>query len=115
MTIPPQIFNDYVISQGADWIEAFSFTDEAGTIIDISAWVIVFLASTIRPDASPPINLSTTNGKIVIADNVATMKIPAATTVNIPAGTYFYNLNCTDSNGVISRRLQGTLCVSQEV
>lgn len=118
MTIPPVIYECFVIYQGADWIEIIGFgtgNTTPPTPVDMTDWEIEFIAK--NAENNTIINATTGNGKITFLDDNTKFKIhliPAETT-NYQPGTLNYNLKTTNTSGEIDRRMEGTLTVSAEV
>lgn len=118
MTIPPVIYNDYVIYQGADFNETFAITAN-NVAVDPTGWFIEFTVKVNIDATSYYIRANTDNGGVTI-DSVNkqwTVLIPGAATANLSAANKNlpFNMTTTDTNGNIVRRLQGFLNNSPKV
>lgn len=68
-------------------------------------------------DSAVTVELSTDNGKIVIAPGLGqiNMTLTAAQTAALDANTYQYDLNLTDPSGNVYKILQGSFVVNNSV
>jgi hypothetical protein len=68
-------------------------------------------------DSSVTVELSTANGKIVIAPGLGqiNLTLTSAQTTAIAANTYQYDLNLTSPNGYVYKILQGAFVVNNSV
>jgi hypothetical protein len=100
-----------VIDQGTTYNTSLSVTDDDGNIIDLTGYSA---AAMIRKHYT-----STTSTSFVASVNVSsgevTLSLTSNTTANLVAGRYVYDCELTDSNGQISRLVEGIVTVNPQV
>lgn len=115
MSTAPGLLN-LTFSQGATWKLAMTYTDAEGTPVDLSDYTARMQART-SYDAGTA-TLSLTNGTgIALGGTAGTIEllVPAATTAQIPAEQYVYDLEIESDSSEVTRVVQGTLIVTPEV
>lgn len=104
------------IDQGTDTRVSVSISDATGTPIDLTgASARMQLRTQINaPDFVD--ELTTDNGRIAIGDaGTLSLIFPNGVTTDTPAGTYVYDLEMVDSDGLVSRVMEGTITIRPEV
>lgn len=108
-----------VIDQGADWFLNVNYDNPNGTPVNLAGYSSA-LQMRSYPDA-PTAVLSLTSaagGGITITaiTGLVAIRATAAQTRAIDEGTYYYDLEITDTfTGVVTRLIQGQAVVSAEV
>jgi len=98
-----------VIDQGADFNSSFTFTDESDEPIDFTAFTANSqIRKTYTSSTAYNFQISLTNNGII------TLSMNSATTSNLSAGRYVYDLE-VESSGVRSRLVEGTVIVTPQV
>ena len=99
-----------VIDQGTTFNTDYTFTNDNDDPIDFSSYQG---RSQIRKAASSSTSYEFTVG--LSNDGVVSLSMNAATTSTISAGRYLYDLEVVDSNGVVSRLVEGIVTVTPEI
>lgn len=108
MSVIPPSYNGFKIYQGATWQEVVAFKDEDGNRISITDWDIVFKAAT--PAGEVVIDLSVGQGiTINAADKEFTLELTAEETAELTAEVVSFQIDCTDTDDIVSRRLIGEI------
>ena len=99
------------VDQGSDFSTAINLTDDDGDALNLSGYtgaaqIRKYYTSTTSYDFDVDITANT--GQI-------TLSLTANTTNNITAGRYVYDLEITDSGGVVSRVLEGIVTITPGV
>ena len=99
------------VDQGSDFSTAINLTDDDGDALNLAGYtgaaqIRKYYTSTTSYDFDVDITANT--GQI-------TLSLTANTTNNITAGRYVYDLEITDSSGVVSRVLEGILTITPGV
>lgn len=104
------------IDQGTDTQVSVSIKDSTGTAIDLTGASARMQLRT-QINASEFVDeLTTENSRIVIGDaGEMALIFPNETTTGINAGTYVYDLEMVDSDGLVSRVMEGTITIRPEV
>lgn len=111
--MPAQKFNltkDYRIEQGADYGLEFTVLDEDGELYDLTA---ATCAAQVREtkDSTSSISFSSS---IDTATSVITLTMPSATTETFTYYSGYWDCELTIT-GVVTRLLEGTVVISQQV
>lgn len=109
---------NFVIEQGATWIQPVQFQDSTGANRSIANHTIRMQARTSPSSNTTILNLSTTNGNITItsaANGTCALIQSAEMTSNLTAGSYVFDLKLIKPDGTVTRELSGTLTVTPEV
>ena len=99
------------VDQGSDFSTAINLTDDGGNALNLSGYtgaaqIRKYYTSTTSYNFGVDITANT--GQI-------TLSLTANTTNNITAGRYVYDLEITDSGGVVSRVLEGIVTITPGV
>ena len=108
-----------VIDQGADWFLNVNYDNPNGTPVNLSGYSGALQLRSF-PDASTAVlSLTSAAGQgITITGNTGLVAIHATATQTraIDEGTYYYDLEITDTfTGIVTRLVQGQAVVSAEV
>lgn len=99
-----------VIDQGTTFNTDFTFLNDQDDVIDFTTFTG---ASQMRKSYS-----STTAHAFTVSlgnNGIIAISMNAATTSSITAGRYLYDLEVTDTNGVVSRLVEGIVTVTPQV
>jgi hypothetical protein len=107
------------IDQGADWFLNVNYDNPNGTPVNLAGYSAALQLRS-YPDASTAVLSLTSSigGGIVItaATGVVAIHATATQTRAIDEGTYYYDLEITDTfTGIVTRLIQGQAVVSAEV
>lgn len=99
------------VDQGSDFSTAINLTDDDGNALNLAGYtgaaqIRKYYTSTTSYNFDVDITANT--GQI-------TLSLTANTTNNITAGRYVYDLEITDSGGVVSRVLEGIITITPGV
>jgi len=99
------------VDQGSDFSTAINLTDDDGDALNLAGYtgeaqIRKYYTSTTSYNFDVDITANT--GQI-------TLSLTANTTNNITAGRYVYDLEITDSGGVVSRVLEGIITITPGV
>jgi len=102
-----------VIDQGADFSTTITVTDDAGDPINLTGYtasgqIRKHYTSNTAYDITTTFDVPRTEGKI-------TLTVPRATTTNIEAGRYVYDVEITNAANTRSRLVEGIVTVTPEV
>lgn len=108
---------DLLIEQGANFIKDLVWRDGYGVPVDVVGYTA---RMQVRPNKSSDeviVEASTDNGYIVVGPEEGTfhINIPADVTATITQTRGVYDLEVTDGGGIVTRLLEGGVCVSKEV
>lgn len=100
-----------VVDQGADFTTTITLKEDDGSLLDLSTYGG---AAQMRKHYT---STSATNFTVSLAGNsgVVTLTMSANTTSNLTAGRYVYDLELTDTGGVVSRIVEGIVTVTPNV
>lgn len=108
-----QKYIDLTVDQGSDWSAGLTLNQENGSPMNLTNCVFQGAFRTSYPAANVSGNLTITT--VDSANGTALLSMNAATTANITAGKYVYDVILIDSNGINTRILQGILTISPGV
>jgi len=99
------------VDQGSDFSTAINLTDDDGNALNLAGYtgaaqIRKYYTSTTSYNFDVDITANT--GQI-------TLSLTANTTNNITAGRYVYDLEITDSGGIVSRVLEGIITITPGV
>jgi hypothetical protein len=100
-----------LIDQGTTFNTTVTLTDSNGNVIDITGYTGAaqmrkhFTSSTAKTFT---VELGSTSGSI-------TLSMSANTTANIEAGRYLYDVELTDTTGIVSRVFEGIVTVNPNI
>jgi len=100
-------YSDLFINQGSDWSVAMNFNNADGTPVNIANYVFFgsFKTSYYTSNTTGNFIIQITNA----TNGNTTVTLNAATTSNIRAGRYFYDLTMMDASNLTTRILEGIL------
>ncbi len=110
------IRQNFEMHQGDDVSVAFSVTDDAGAVVDLTGTTVVWRMAPSKYSASPSISKSTASG-ITVTDAVGgkfTVAIDAADTAGL-GGIYYHEAQVTDAGGKVTTVATGWLTVTREL
>lgn len=97
------------ILQGETFEKRITWKDKSGNVVDLSGYSAKMqIRNSKSQTALLIIELSTTNGKITIVDNVIIITISASETASMNFTTAYYDLELTKAS-VVKRLLQGSV------
>jgi len=100
-----------VIDQGTDFETSINLTNSSGDQLDLTG---MSAASQIRKTHTSSNSVAFTTA-LANASGTLTLSLNNATTSNMTAGRYVYDVELTDASNVISRILEGVVTVTPEV
>ena len=103
---------DYNIDQGTDWSVVVTAKDTAGTVIDLSNATI---SSQLRKNYTSTNFHTITATTLVAAEGTITLNLTAAASAAIASGYYYYDVEVTDSLGLVTRITEGKIHLRPEV
>lgn len=101
-----------IINQGSTYSYTISLTNELNDILDLTGYSA---DSQIRKWYTSSTILATFTTTLSIETGELTLSLTAYQTNNLQSGRYVYDVELTDSNGKISRILEGLVTVSPQV
>lgn len=107
--------DNFTVPQGTDWGVRWVLTDPAGKPIDTSGWTVRSQIRRRHNSAEILHEWSSALGNATIVDSSVTLSIPHAISSGWSWSKGVYDVEVTDSNGVVTRLTQGTITVSPEV
>jgi len=107
---------DLTIYQGATWDYTLTWriNEQAKDLTNYSARMMI---RTTYSQETPEVSLSTSEGGITLGGTSGTiyLVIDAATTAELVAGQYIYDLELISGAGAVTRLVEGTIIVDPEV
>ena len=97
------------IDQGTDYTITFNVTDNYENVIDFSGYTG---ESQFRKHYTSNI---TYTFDVAVANGAITLSANSQLTSSVPAGRYVYDCILTDTNGVVSRLVEGIVTISPSV
>ena len=97
-----------VIDQGASFSTDINLNDENGDAINLDG----FTANSLIKKWYTSSNYIPFDTTIDAGNGIISLSLNANTTMNLTAGRYVYDVNLTDSFGVVSRVLEGIITVT---
>lgn len=107
--------HDIVIDQGARWSLALTWQDSEGTPINLTGYTIAGQVRTTFADLDGELLADMVPTVISAADGQLELSIPTAVTVDMPAGSWRWDLEVGPTGGEVSRLLMGRALVRAEV
>lgn len=107
-------YAELYLDQGTTFNNIINLTDDVtNAYINVSGYVVrsQMRRSYYSANASANITCTITDA----ANGEITMSMTAANTANLKAGRYLYDLEVVDTNGTVSRILEGIITVTPEV
>lgn len=105
------------IEQGATWDISMVFKDGDGDPVDLTGYTARMMIRKNISDATPQLELSTTNGRIIITAGTGGIQllVEAEDTADLDFVSGVYDLEIEDSGGVVTRLMEGEIELSKEV
>ncbi len=100
-----------VVDQGSSFSTSINITDTSDTVIDLTGYTgAAQMRKHYTSSNSTPFVVN-----IMPADGEVRLSLTANTTTALVAGRYVYDVELTDSNGVVSRIVEGIVTVTPNV
>jgi hypothetical protein len=108
---------DLYIEQGATLSLPIIWKDSDGNVINITGYTARMQVRQTRPSTTVLLSATTENGKLVIdgSNGKVTISLSATDTSAITWLTGVYDLELISGSGVVTRLIEGSVTVSQEV
>jgi hypothetical protein len=104
------------IDQGADWFFNVTYENPAGTPVNITSYTAALQLRSLPESTIAILSLATGSGiTITGAAGLVAVRATAAQTGAIIAGDYYYDLEITSPQGVVTRLVQGQALVNPQV
>ena len=100
------------IDQDADYTETLTIKDSAGTVVDLSGQTVT---SKLRKTHLSTSSTSFTTAIVSATDGTCSITLTDTVTSGLAEGRYVWDLTQTDSNGLITRRIEGRATVTPSV
>lgn len=111
--------HDFEVEQGATWRRTLEYRTPAGTPFVLTGWTARMQVRSrgAASTALPLLDLTTANGAIVVDGpaGTATVTITATQTSSLPPGRAVYDLELVSPTGEVTRLIEGSLLVDQNV
>ena len=105
---------DILIEQGATYRQDFVWKDSAGDPIDLSTYTARMQVRKLKTEELL-LNLAEGTGITLGNDGSIEVEVSATVTETLPVVCGRYDLELEDSNGIVTRLLQGDVTISAEV
>ena len=110
-------YNGFIIEKGADFLPGvITWKDSDDVAINITGYTA---RMQVRKDftSTSILELTTENSRIALGGSAGTitLSVLASITAALTAGTYRYDLELISSGGVVTRLLEGSILVSENV
>jgi hypothetical protein len=115
--MPSGTYNGFMIEKGADFTPgSITWKDANDTAIDLTGYTARMDIKK-DSDSSSILNLTTENNRISLGGIAGTISLSVAATDTDPliAGTYNYDLELVSGSSVITRLLEGTISVTENI
>jgi hypothetical protein len=108
---------DLEIEQGATFSRLFRWKDSEGVLVDLTGYTARMQIRRKFSSATAEYSATTENGAIVLGGALGTIQltISATDTAALTCVSGVYDLELVDSEGVVTRFVQGNVTVSREV
>lgn len=104
------------IDQGADWFFNVTYEQPAGTPVNITSYTAALQVRSLPESTTAVLSLTTGSGiTITGASGLVAVHATAAQTGAIIAGDYYYDLEITSPQGIVTRLVQGQALVNPQV
>lgn len=104
------------IDQGADWFLNVTYENPAGTPVNITSYTAALQLRSLPDSETAVLSLTTGSGiTITGASGLIAIHATAAQTRVIDDGTYYYDLEITSPQNIVTRVIQGQAIVTPEV
>jgi hypothetical protein len=106
-----------ILEQGSTFSRVLTWKDVNGTAINLSGYVARMQIRQTVDAAISLLELTTENGRITLGgpNGTITLFIAAADTLALSQTSAVYDLELLSSSGVVTRLLEGSVTISQEV
>jgi hypothetical protein len=113
----PAVTYDFEIEQGTTVTKPFVWKDSLGAAVDLTGYVARMQVRSSVTSTDVLLDATTENGKIVIsaAEGKFTLTLSATETAAIAWKKGKYDIELASPTGVVTRLVQGSITVSQEV
>lgn len=110
-------YNGFIINKGADFIPgAITWKDADGVAINLTGYTA---RMQIKRDVSTAsiLELTTENSRITLGGSAGTIELNVtnAVTATLPAGNYKYDMELISSGGIVTRLLEGSIVISENI
>jgi hypothetical protein len=104
------------IDQGANWFFNVTYENPAGTPVNLTSYTAALQLRSLPESTTAVLSLATGSGiTITGATGLVAVRATAAQTGAIIAGDYYYDLEITSPQGVVTRLVQGQALVNPQV
>jgi hypothetical protein len=104
------------IDQGADWFFNVTYENPAGTPVNITSYTAALQLRSLPESTTAVLSLATGSGiTITGASGLVAVHATATQTGAIIAGDYYYDLEITSPQNVVTRLVQGQAIVNPQV
>ena len=104
------------IKQGDDWAKVLTFTDSAGSAINLTGYTVGFIAKKRKSDADAAAVINESSVTVTdAAAGQATVILTDTETAAIPAGLYYYQARLLDGSGEYEQSREGILNVIKTI
>jgi hypothetical protein len=104
------------IDQGADWFFNVTYENPAGTPVNITSYTAALQLRSLPESTTAVLSLATGSGiTITGAAGLVAVRATAQQTGAIIAGDYYYDLEITSPQGVVTRLVQGQAILNPQV
>tara|TARA_B110001454_G_scaffold200609_1_gene206362 strand:- start:281 stop:613 length:333 start_codon:yes stop_codon:yes gene_type:complete len=100
------------IDQDADFTETLTVKDSTGTVVDLTSQTIT---SKIRKTHLSTTSYSFTTAAVSATDGTCSITMTDTVTSGLSEGRYVWDLTTTDSDGLVTRRIEGRATVTPSV
>ena len=104
--------SNLAIDQGTTFSVTITVTDDTGSARNLTGYTA---RSQIRKSYSATANIAFTANVANAVDGTVTLDLPSATTANIKAGRYVYDLILTSNTATVERIVEGIVTVYPDV
>lgn len=106
-----------IVEQGATFQLNITWKDEAGVVIDITGYTARMQVRATKAATTVLLAATTENGYITLGGVAGTVAIsvPASVTAALSFVRAVYDLELISSTGIVTRLVQGGVCLSKEV
>jgi hypothetical protein len=109
---------DIDLEQGSTYSTVFTYTDSNGAAVNLTGFTARMQVRAVYAASGPSISLTTSAGGGISLGGAAgtvTVTVPAATSANLVAKNYVYDLELVSAGGVVTKLIRGKMKVLPEV
>lgn len=104
------------IDQGADWFFNVTYEQPAGTPVNITSYTAALQLRSLPETPTAVLSLTTGSGITITGPSgLVAVHATAAQTGAIISGDYYYDLEITSPQGIVTRLVQGQALVNPQV